>query len=87
LIHVTDNGVGIPEHMQSKLFSHSTKDESGTGLGLWVSRSIVEKHGGTIHVSSSITGPGTTVSVFLPLEAGSRITPADAASAAHGDGG
>src|SRR6266567_2752634 len=46
LVHVADNGVGIPEQMKSRLFSPSatTKQESGSGLGLWVSCSILEKH-------------------------------------------
>jgi PAS domain S-box-containing protein len=73
LVQVVDNGVGIPEQLQPKLFSPfvTTKEETGTGLGLWVSRSIVEKHGGSIRLSSG-SGPGsrgTEVSIFLPLEA------------------
>lgn len=72
LVHVSDNGYGIAEPMQARLFSPfaSTKPESGTGLGLWVSRSILEKHGGTIRISSTTDAkePGTTVSIFLPLE-------------------
>ncbi len=49
---VADNGVGIPEQMKSRLFSPfaTTKQESGSGLGLWVSCSILEKHDGTIRV-------------------------------------
>lgn len=76
LVRVVDNGVGIPEHMQSRLFSPfvSSKEESGTGLGLWVSRNILEKHGGNIRLTSSVETdyPGTTVSIFLPLKAGPR---------------
>jgi PAS domain S-box-containing protein len=86
LIHVSDNGVGISEQMQSRLFSPftSTKQESGSGLGLWVSRSILEKHGGAIRVSSSADSrsPGTTVSIFLPLEAAARISGEDKAAVA-----
>jgi PAS domain S-box-containing protein len=87
LIHVTDNGVGIPEQMKSKLFTPfaTTKQDSGSGLGLWVSRSILEKHGGTIHVSSAETGySGTTVSIFLPLKTTVRMNAGEAASAAEG---
>ncbi len=76
LVRVVDDGVGISEEMQSRLFSPfvSSKEESGTGLGLWVSHSIVEKHGGTIRISSSSDPEdcGTTVSIFLPLEATPR---------------
>jgi PAS domain S-box-containing protein len=69
LIQVTDNGTGIPSQMQSRLFSPfaTTKQESGTGLGLWVSRSIVEKHGGAIRLANrEDSASGTTVSIFLP---------------------
>ena len=73
LARVVDNGVGISDEMKSRLFSPfaSNKEEKGTGLGLWVSRSILEKHGGTIRISSSSEpeNHGTTVSIFLPLEA------------------
>ena len=70
LITVEDRGSGIDPDTQRKLFQpfFSTKGEAGTGLGLWVSRGIVEKHGGTIELASS-TDPehhGTIVSVFLP---------------------
>ena len=87
LVHVADNGPGIPEQMKSKLFSPfaTTKQESGSGLGLWVSRSILEKHDGTIRVSSADPGySGTTVSIFLPRKATSRMSAADTTSAAHG---
>lgn len=89
LVHVADNGVGVPEQMRSRLFSPfaTSKEESGSGLGLWVSRNIVEKHGGNIRVSSSSASesPGTTVSIFLPLEATTPTT-GDAAAAGHGKG-
>ncbi len=87
LVHVVDNGSGIPEQIKSKLFSPfaTTKQESGSGLGLWVSRSILEKHDGTIRVSSADSGySGTKVSIFLPLQATSRINAADTRSAAYG---
>ncbi len=81
LIHVVDDGVGISAEMQSKLFSPfvSTKQESGSGLGLWVSRSILEKHGGTIRISSTPDAPnrGTTVSIFLPLEIAPALSAAE----------
>jgi len=75
LVRIMDNGTGIPEQLQSKLFTpfSSTKEESGTGLGLWVSRSIVERHGGSIRLGNIAgNGRGTTVSVFLPLRIGSK---------------
>jgi signal transduction histidine kinase len=76
MIRVVDDGVGIPEQVQSRLFSPfvSTKEDRGTGLGLWVSRSILEKHGGTIHLSNGAEAGsrGTTASIFLPLRVTSR---------------
>jgi signal transduction histidine kinase len=49
---------------------YTTKGEKGTGLGLWISRSIVEKHEGTIHVTSTSRNgrSGTAFSVFLPYD-------------------
>ncbi len=69
-VTVADTGSGIPAAVQASLFQpfFTTKKDVGTGLGLWVSKGIVEKHGGSIHVRSS-TKPGsswTVFSVFLP---------------------
>jgi PAS domain S-box-containing protein len=68
-VTITDNGMGIPEEVQPHLFQpfFTTKGERGTGLGLWVSRGIVTKHGGTIELASdtSEAAHGTAVSVFL----------------------
>jgi PAS domain S-box-containing protein len=69
IVMITDNGGGISEEAQSHLFQpfFTTKGERGTGLGLWVSRGIINKHGGTISVESdtSEAAHGTVVSVFL----------------------
>ena len=70
LITIEDRGPGVAPEILRQLFQpfFSTKGEAGTGLGLWVSKGIVEKHGGTIELVSS-TDPeqhGTIVSVFLP---------------------
>jgi PAS domain S-box-containing protein len=70
IVTVTDNGPGISEKNRAKLFKpfFTTKGELGTGLGLWVSRGIVEKHGGEIDLTNS-TSPGftgATVRVYLP---------------------
>lgn len=70
---VADSGAGISDELRLQLFEpfFTTKKDVGTGLGLWVCKSIVEKHHGTIRVKSSIT-PGkswTAFSVFLPLDA------------------
>lgn len=69
-ITVADNGSGIPRETLGRIFEpfYSTKQEAGTGLGLWVSRGIVDKHGGSIRVRSRVDGGhrGTVFSVFLP---------------------
>jgi signal transduction histidine kinase len=66
---VSDNGVGIPQAEQPRLFerffrSTSTRDVPGTGLGLTIVRAIVEAHGGTIACTSS--SAGTTFTFTLP---------------------
>jgi two-component system, NtrC family, sensor kinase len=70
-IVIADNGPGIPEKVRRQLFNafFTTKGEKGTGIGLWVSREIVQQHGGAIRLHSSPAGAhqGTAFSVFLPL--------------------
>lgn len=69
-IAVADNGSGIPSNKLRQIFEpfYTTKKDTGTGLGLWVSRGIVQKHGGSIKVRSRTDGPatGTVFSIFLP---------------------
>ena len=65
-LRVTDNGPGIPAPNLTRIFEpfFTTKADLGTGLGLWVSRQIIEKHGGTISVESA---PGrTSFTISLP---------------------
>jgi signal transduction histidine kinase len=66
---IADNGPGVPESVRPHLFQpfFTTKGENGTGLGLWVSRGIINKHGGSIELDSSTNNGshGTVVSVFL----------------------
>lgn len=72
-IAISDNGAGILPQHRKRLFEplFSTKSGVGTGLGLWVSRQIIEKHRGTIQVRSCTAGPrrGTTLLIRLPVSA------------------
>jgi PAS domain S-box-containing protein len=64
-ITVADNGSGISKEHRKRLFEpfHTTKKDIGTGLGLWVSHGIIQKHGGKIHVRSK-AGADKTWTVF-----------------------
>ena len=75
VLEVEDNGVGIPadeqEHLFERFFRSSSATENaipGTGLGLTITKAIVERHGGQIEIESA-QNSGTTVRVQLPLEA------------------
>jgi signal transduction histidine kinase len=69
-ITVADNGSGIPREVLPRIFEPfvTTKETTGTGLGLWVSSEIVSKHSGRIQVRSCIEKgkAGTVFTVFLP---------------------
>jgi len=71
-VTIADNGAGITAEVQPHLFQpfFTTKGERGTGLGLWVSRGIINKHGGTISLKSDTSqgAHGTVVSVFLATD-------------------
>ena len=71
VIEVMDNGIGVGEEHLSKIFKRferaiSPKGITGLGLGLFISRQIVEAHGGTIGVQS-VLGKGSTFTVKIPL--------------------
>jgi signal transduction histidine kinase len=72
VLRVIDDGPGIPHDTLARIFEpfFTTKQGTGTGLGLWVSDTIVTKHGGTIEVvtSTGIPDHGTTFEVTLPTE-------------------
>jgi signal transduction histidine kinase len=72
-ISIQDTGLGIPPESLSQLFtkfyrveSELTTDTKGTGIGLFVSKKIVEAHGGTISVESTL-GEGSTFSFTVPV--------------------
>lgn len=68
-VSVSDNGVGIAKDKQSMLFTKFSKSSApssaGSGLGLYITRGIIEAHGGKISINSQ-AGKGTTVTFSLP---------------------
>ena len=72
-LRVRDQGVGIPEHELKRIFrrfyrvtQRSLSQVKGTGLGLFIVRSIARKHGGRVFAQSDGAGKGTTVTLELP---------------------
>ena len=72
-VSVADTGVGIPPEDQRDIFdkyaqarSRATRSEKGTGLGLYITRQLVELHGGKIGVKSEV-GKGSTFSFTIPI--------------------
>jgi signal transduction histidine kinase len=70
-IQVSDTGIGIPKEMLGKIFdrfyqvdSSNKRKSGGTGLGLWISKNIIEGHGGTIWAESKSSG--STFHILLP---------------------
>jgi signal transduction histidine kinase len=68
IVSIKDNGQGIDPDMLPKLFSKfATKSFAGTGLGLFICKSIVEAHGGSIWAQNNSDGNGATFTFTLPL--------------------
>ncbi|HKG30442.1 MAG TPA: ATP-binding protein [Nitrososphaeraceae archaeon] len=68
IVNIKDNGYGIDQEMLPKLFSKfATKSFAGTGLGLFICKSIIEAHGGSIWAENNPDGKGATFSFTLPL--------------------
>jgi PAS domain S-box-containing protein len=75
VITVADTGPGMPAETITRIFEpfFTTKGFSGTGLGLWISQEIVQRHEGTLTVRSRSTGSsGTVFTLYLPYDAVSR---------------
>ena len=73
-ISIADTGIGLSSEDQARLFTKFFRSDDpsiraigGSGLGLWLSRSLVEMHGGEISFTSEV-GKGSTFTVRLPLE-------------------
>jgi signal transduction histidine kinase len=78
-LSVSDNGPGIAEQDQPKLFQKFSqlaleKNRRGLGLGLFIAKWIVESHGGRLWVTSE-AGKGSTFSFVLPITARQSHTP------------
>lgn len=76
VLTIADSGPGMPALTQKKIFEafYTTKGIGGTGLGLWVSKEIVERHHGSLSVRSSTDEAthGTIFRLFLPFDAATR---------------
>ncbi len=78
-ITLADTGTGMTPDVQQRAFVpfFTTKADVGTGIGLWVTRNLIEKQGGTLRFRSRQgEKSGTVMSFFLPL---TRVDPMDAA--------
>lgn len=84
-ITVADTGSGFLPRMRATLFEpfHTSKEETGTGLGLWISKGIIDRHSGRIRMKSRVQragdGPrdlehGTVFSIWLPLDASEAVS-------------
>ncbi|MDP4181700.1 MAG: ATP-binding protein, partial [Bacillota bacterium] len=74
LLEIADNGRGIPEELKDKIFEPfyrvdkaRSREIGGNGLGLSITKEIIDKHGGEIVIESSL-GIGTKVIISLPKE-------------------
>jgi signal transduction histidine kinase len=68
LVSIKDTGTGIDPEILPKLFTKfATKSVTGTGLGLYISKGIVEAHGGRIWAENNPDGRGATFAFSLPL--------------------
>ena len=68
VVSIRDRGTGIDPEINEKLFTiFVTKSETGSGLGLFISKGIIEAHGGKIWAENNADGKGATFSFSLPI--------------------
>ena len=68
IVRIKDTGIGIASEIMPRLFTKfATKSEKGTGLGLFISKSIIEAHDGRIWAENNTDGKGATFYFSLPL--------------------
>lgn len=66
-ISIKDTGTGLPPEISPRLFTKFVStDSGGTGLGLFVSKNIIESHGGKIEAQNNPDGKGATFSFIIP---------------------
>lgn len=74
---VADTGKGINPETQQRIFEpiFTTKETSGTGLGLWVVKQLIDKHSGILRLrsQSGVGSTGTVFAIFLPMELPSAL--------------
>ena len=76
IVNIKDNGTGIDSEIEPRLFTKfATKSESGLGLGLYISKSIIEAHGGKIWGENNQNESGTTFSFSLPAAVAAYADP------------
>jgi signal transduction histidine kinase len=82
---IADTGSGIPSHILPTIFEPfvTTKGETGTGLGLWVTKEIIQKNGWRIRVRSSRKPfrNGTVFSILIPVRSSKELRAVERASA------
>ena len=75
LISVSDTGVGLPQEQADQIFrAFFTTKDNGTGMGLSISRSIIESHGGRLWAVDN-SGPGATFQFTLPTTVEAHAQP------------
>lgn len=68
IISIKDTGTGIDPEILPRLFSKfATRSQKGTGLGLYISKNIVEAHGGRLYADNNTNDKGATFTIILPL--------------------
>jgi signal transduction histidine kinase len=67
IFDIRDNGIGMNDEIRNNIFNlfYSSKGKKGTGLGLFITRNIIQQHGGSIEVDSTV-GQGTRFRVIMP---------------------
>ncbi len=73
-VKISDNGIGVEKHQLERIFEkfyqiedHMTRKNGGLGVGLSITKALIEAEGGRIWASSAGLGQGTTITVVLPL--------------------